>query len=483
MNNDILPEKRDNWYVRWTSSPMNLILLTVAWVVFLFAISPLAGIPWGQLGDFDFRTLMYYHAIMLPLVGLLICLVCVTMGLGGDVKRLLQYSLIPAIILNGVGSMFIYSVNDLVPLWMQIVGFFVLDEMAVALIYGLFVLPRKMGVRYTRMGMGYYVVTTSVCSSFIAALLGHIGGVGVDWGLGVIPGITGYLTSIGVSSTDFTANVIVSHSHEMLPAVMGGIAALTMTYFGYETSKGFRHWLASIALWIMEAGVLSMTFVYLYSAITNWAVPAIFTSADGANGLAFDDLLTGIVGIGALVGLVAILFIPTERALVTRPTLNAKDPLRVAMLMSWIVAFISVLGIGYPIEFNEVFYQGAGIQNDLAFTRTHLMLGFFVMPIMAGILLALDLVYRRTNTSSYPTYVAPVAVIGMALTLAGQYIWVDSLSSLVFFIGFGVLVFDLLLVGVYMYQMLKAQAHFDWEKDVKREPARNQLTNGRKPAH
>ncbi len=478
-----------NWYTLWTSSATNLILLASAWIVLLFALSPLLGIPWASLGDFNFRTLMYYHAIMLPLVGILICIVSLLMNVGGDVKRLLQYSLIPAIVLAGIGSLFIYSISDTVPLWMQIFGFLVLDEMAASLIYGLLVMPRAQGIPYTKMGIGYIVVTTSVISAFLAAIVGHAAGVGVDWGFGWLPLVPGYISGLGVTGSDFTANLIGSHSHEMLPAVMGGIAALTMIYFGYKTAEGFRHWLADIGLWIMEIGVLAMSAAYIYSAVTDWSIPVMFASGPGGvNGLALDDILTGFVGGGALIGLVAIAFIPAERHEAKNKVLSARDPLRISMLLSWVVAFIAIAGIGYPIEFNETYFGGGvpppngavGYLHDLAFIRSHLLLGFFLMPITAGILLAVDVVYRKASTAGYPHYVPPFAIVGMMLALIGEYIWVEYLNSIIFFVGFGILIFALFLAALYLYTV-RHQSDLPWEHGTVNAPA--QKVEGRLDPH
>ena len=450
------------WYDNLTNSAINLIFIAVSWIAILFIISPVAGIPWADFDTTNTREIMYYHAMVLPLIGILILLVCCIMEIQGHVNTLLRYSLIPVIILNGVGGMFIYSLNDVIPLWTQILGFLVLDEMGVALIYGLAVLPRKNGVGYKNMHFGYWVVFSSVVSAFIAAaFLGHVAGMTLDWGsdwFWIIPGLGSYLNGQGLDTATFLSNLVGSHSHEIVPAVMGGTVSLAMIQFGYADTKGIKHGIALLGLAIMEIGIILMTIIYIIGGVTNYVIPAIFTSPDGVNGLALDDALTALIGIGAMVGIVALAPIRMTKSNTDKSLLLVRDPLRLTVLLSWICAFIAVGVFGIYIEFNESFYGAGdpttlapGVQADLAFSRAHLMLGFFMMPILAGALLALDIVYRKNPTMQYPKYVAPLGITGMVISLVGDVIWIDYLSYWIFFIGYGILVLTLIAIAYYLH--------------------------------
>ncbi len=424
--------------------------MAVAWTAILLAVSPLFGVDWTKTGNFDFRTTMYYHAIMLPLTGILILLVCLIMRVGGHVNTLLRYSLAPAIALCGVGSLFIRNINDLAPLWMQIIGFFVLDEMAIALLWGLIRLPKARKTKFTKMDISYWVILTTVTSAFIAALIGHGAGVGIDWGFNSFPGIPGYINSTGLDQPTFTANLMGSHSHEILPAVMGGIVALTLVQFGCCDLKGPRRWFTALGMGVMEIGVLTMTVVYVVSAVTSWGPPAWFASANGTNFIASDDILTGLIGVGAIVALVAMMTAPVEgRGKKTIPLI--RDPLRLSLMMTWVYTLVSLAGFGYYIELNETYFHAAGLPNDEAFTRGHLMFGFFLMPVLAGALLALDLIYRRTEKAPYPQFVPPFALVGMTAMFIGDFVWIVTLNSVLFFIGFGLVVLTLALIAYYMY--------------------------------
>ena len=436
-------------YDALTSSVSTLVLMAIGWTVVLLAISPLLGVPWGRAGDFDFRTTMYYHAIMLPLVGILILIASLIMKVGGHVDTLLRYSLVPAIVLCGVGSLFIKDVSDWFPLWMQIIGFLVLDEMAIALLFGLIRMPRRTGQGFRKMNIGYWLVLTTVAAAFIAAVFGHGAGVGIDWGFSSVPGLPGYITSQGIDQSTFTDNLMGSHSHDMLPSVMGGIVGLAMVFFGYDTLKGPRRWLATLGMAVSEFGVLSMTLVFIVAGLTSWGPPTLFQN--DPNGLASDDVLMGLVGMGAVIALVGIISMPVERRGKKTVPL-AKDPLRLSVVISWLLAFVSVAVFGYFIEFSETYFSSdAGLPHDEAFTSTHLMFGFFMLPIVAGCLLAVDLIYRRTENAPYPQFVAPLALVGEAVMFLGGLVWIMALNSVLFFVGFGVLVFTLLLIAYYLY--------------------------------
>ena len=453
------------WYDKLTTSPINLLIFVVSWATILLVISPLVGIPWSQLGDFNFRTLMYYHAIMLPTVGVLICLVSLVMNIGGEVSKLLRYSLIPAIVLAGLGSFFIFSITDTIPVWMQIVGMLVLDEMAIALIWGLMMLPRKLGMAYRAMNLSYWAITLFVILAFLAALFGHASGVGVDWGWGWIPGILTYLASQGLTGSSFTANLVTSHSHEMLPSVMGGTVVLTMVWFGYDKKlKGGYKMAADIGLAIMIFGGLIYTILYVWSGLTGWPIPTILTGGPGGvNGLALDDLSTGFVALGSLIAIAPLATIGIE-GIGASIRSSIRDPLRISIFLSWILAIISIAGVGYPIEFNEVFYgagvpPAAGYLNDLAFTRAHLLSGFFIFVILAAFLLALDIFYRKSGFKLNLTLAPALAIAGMLITVTGEVIWVITMNMIIFFVGWSICILSIASIAYYLFALRRSAAN------------------------
>ena len=459
-----LAEQRASWWARYdrtVQSPAVLAAIGLGWMALLLVLSPVFGVHWQHLGDVGWRTLMYMHGIFLPLVAVLGLLVAVVLEVPGHIRTLLAWSLPPAIALNGLGS--IFNVNPppheiAVALWAQIVGFFVLDEIAVALIIGLAMLPRARGKTWWGMGPAFWALVICVASAFVAAIVGHVAGGGISWGKGfyaLFPGWLHDIHGIGFKHvSDYVGNLAVAHSHEMLPAVMGGIVALTALVFRYQEqpSARARH-VVDAGLVVVVVGELLTAWVYLYSAIGNYAIPTLFASGTGGmNGLAMDDAITGVVALGSLIVLVGLLAMGWQNP-AGRWVANAVDPLRGPVLATWVVAVISIAGVGYPIEFHETYYGfgtkgtppkgGPGWIHDLAFTRSHLLLGFFLMPVVATSFLAVAYFQGRLGRAAGVAHgrIALLAYAGMALGLAGQILWVvTGTQSWLYFIGFALTV-------------------------------------------
>jgi hypothetical protein len=107
------------------------------------------------------------------------------------------------------------------------------------------------------------------------------------------------------------------------------------------------------------------------------------------NGLALDDSQTGIVGWGALLAIIGLYYLLSSN--------RTQRLVQMAELLTWIATMAVMIGVGYTMEFNEAYYGfgspgtpptgGPGYLYDMAFTNGHLLFAFFMMPLMAGILL------------------------------------------------------------------------------------------------
>ncbi len=462
-------------YHKAVESPLFLVTFGVGWVALLLVLSPLFGITWAHLGDMHWRTLMYMHGIFLPLVAILAVLVGAIMEVPGHVRNLLAWSMIPAVVLNGLGSIFNFHQpphGSEIALWAQVVGFFVLDEIAIALIVGLAMLPRARGKGWFAMGVSFWAVLLSVCSAFAAAVVGHVAGGGISWGsafYSIVPGWIAAIHGIGFKHIHgYVGNLAVAHSHEMLPAVMGGIVALAAVAFRYPQQHGALRRLVDLGLAVVCVGQLLTAWVYLYSAIANYNIPILFAAGPGGvNGLAMDDALTGVVALGSIIVLIGLAGMGWDGP-AGRRVGSWLDPLRGPLLFSWVVAVASIAGFGYPIEFHETYYGagtpgvppagGPGWRQDLAFTRAHLLLGFFLMPVLATVLLSL--VYWREQgnlQAQHPlrvTWIPWLAYGGMALCLVGQGLWVATgTQSWLYFLGWGLTVLAVAAVALAQAQL------------------------------
>jgi hypothetical protein len=137
----------------------------------------------------------------------------------------------------------------------------------------------------------------------IAAVMGHLAGWILEFG--DHPAILGrYAHFAGVPFATFRDNLIGSHSHEMAVASMALILAAAVYRFGYRDAAGVSRALSRTGMAMVAVGVVTMTAAYVAMAATSWAVPTLFQSANGTNGVAGDDILTGVLVMGG--GLLAV---------------------------------------------------------------------------------------------------------------------------------------------------------------------------------
>jgi hypothetical protein len=422
---------------------------SIAWAIGSFALAPLVNYFTPFLNssysnqwtpDIYWRLVLYWHgAIFIPWVTVLAVLVSTRFHLDqmtGIAGRLVRESVfiggffaVPIAAVAGI-----FDVYDTylfgIPLWTQIFAFLIGDEMAIALILAMAVYPRVSGTGYRTAGMPYYTVFTGVFGALAAAMMGHVGG-WITW-FGPSPGVfnqyinstmypvLGYSNSTSVIA--FTQDVVGSHSHLMLIALMTGVVALVAVFFGYygnwsKTSKR----LANFGFAWMVVSLLGALWIYVVSGVGNYQIPSFFVN--GVNGVAGDDLTTGMVGLGAVFVLAGL--VTHARGTMTadgRPLF--RDPLFLTVLISWITIYLVIPVTGFYINFNESFYQSAGINFDLVFTRFHQDFGFFVLPSLVTLVLALESFGISFRARRYLGYLMITGVLfgfvfGEAYALAG----------------------------------------------------------------
>jgi len=382
----------------------------LVYLLLLLGVSPFFA-SWFPLGDFSLNTAEWYHAAMIPFALFLMIVAASVMGLGRRVRLLLDASAYPVMAVTALGLAFMSG-----PLGTASEGIRDAWVFALALLFDLALVlyPLKHRDRFRNIYGAYSLLVLASLSATLAGLYGLILAQGMFVGFSAVPQLQGYVTSLGINDTTFEANLVTSHSHEMLPAVMGGIVALTALAVGYEGLEGRRRDLVNAGMLLSCLGIVTMSYLYLVSGLGTYSIPTLFPSGPGGmNGLALDDSQTGLVGWGALVSLIGLW------------SLLRKSSLRVASAMTWVFAMLSLVGVGYYIEFNESYYGfgspgvppagGPGYLHDDAFMSGHLMFPFFILPLMAGILLYLDgyvpAGWRRTVTA--------VSLVGMTLGLLG----------------------------------------------------------------
>lgn len=397
------------------SPEKRVIVGMLVWLGLLALGSSLVATPFetetSAGANIIYPHVMYLHGLLIGMVGLLSLIAMDIFGSGhrGTSYQLVLWGTLGATVLSGLGGIFDRSVTDTFPLWVQIFSFFSLDEILISLSISLFYRAAETRIAAT------WLAALSALSMLIAAIMGHIAGWMLEFGDWPKSIIGGYATLAGISWQDWMANLIGSHSHEMVTAVLAFLIALTVAAFGLQR-KG--SWLTRFGLWLTALGVIGMTLVYVVAGFSVAQPPTLF--AHGANGLAGDDLVTGVgVMFGGLVALVGL----------------ALERLEERMLRWFAVAvsamiFVTVVAFGYYIEFHENLY-GAGAPHaaravaDAVFTWWHQDFAFFLLPSVLGILLAM----QRLRAAEHLRRLAGWSlVLGAAVAFVGGllYIFVDQ---------------------------------------------------------
>ena len=178
----------------------------------------------------------------------------------------------------------------------------------------------------------------------IAAVMGHMAGWILEYG--DHPAVLGhYAHFIGVPFATFRDNLIGSHSHEMAVASMALVLAAAVYRFGYREATGLTRALSRTGMALTAVGIVAMTAVYVAMAATSWVVPTLFQSANGTNGVAGDDILTGVLVMGG--GLLALAHRPGvrwHRPCKPRDEVHAPDSGRRVRLVSKVASFAWVRG-------------------------------------------------------------------------------------------------------------------------------------------
>jgi len=403
----------------WLSDKFNAASLLV-YMLLVLAASVLFA-DWFPLGDFSFGTVEWYHAVMIPFTLLLMIVAASVVGLGQKVRGALNLSTYPVMAVTALALPLMST-----PTGEAIEGIRDAWVMLLAVVFDLALLlyPFRQREKFKRTFGAYLLLLFASVSATLAGLYGIIAADGMFVGFSGVPFLQSYVNSLGIGASAFISDLVTSHSHEMLPAVMGGIVALTALMLHYEELPPAKRRLVNLGMLVSLFGVVSMTYLYFISGLGTYSIPTIAPFGPGGmNGLALDDSQTGIVGWGALISLVGLW-----------PFVK-KDKVRIASVLTWLFAMLALIGIGYYIEFNESYYGfgsagtppngGPGYLHDDAFMSGHLMLPFFFLPILAAACIYLD--SQLEEGSAVRKLIYYLALSGMIIGLAGLAIFMLTL--------------------------------------------------------
>ncbi len=449
---------------------------TLAIVAVMGGLYFILGFPPG----FDtYYEIMYFHAIGIGIAALASYLII-------DVFRLeriepaidfpISYRAFWAVVLAALGGL-VYlspSISNALPdigLLLFILAFVLIGDVGGALFIELVLLPRKLaGVyveesvnlfdyvgrlvpvsgadrrSYRAMNAGYWLALVSVGAAFLAGIAGFVN----LWLRIAGPSIfSGWMNWLGLDSAGFQGATLDPHSHLMALAIMAGIVAAAAVSFGaLSQSSRLRRTLVRAGLWIAIVGVIGTAAIMMAIAFLNFAPPTLFANGqDGVNGMAGDDAMMSVIGIGAMVVVVALLL--------DRQTW--RDGIRLLVLGTWVAAMVLNVVEGFWIEFHEDQFQNAASANDAVFSVAQPMTGIFLLT---GLSLLLLLVDHYGIAGRARQIVAAVAGLGLLGAFLGTTLWTfadpsNNGASFAIYVGGTALVYAVMVLGALAMRLVR----------------------------
>jgi len=280
---------------------------------------------------------------------------------------------------------------------------------------------------FRQMDSAYWLTFVTVISTFVAGIIGFV----VFWlnyfviDIGVSPTIfNGYLAWMGGASA-MLGYTVGAHSHAIVMALILGVVAVVAKRFSVLSLAGWKRTMAKVGLWVSITGVLAFTVVFFLEAFTTvfpgGAPDLIFASNPGGpfqlysstalNGWAGDDSTMLWASIGAMIVLVP-LFYTNVRG---RPAW--RDPVRSAILLTWIFSFIATPIQGFYIEQNEATLKG--MPPDVVFGA----LQYFALIGITLVCMSLLAVDFYTDRKEARSPMAAFAILSVLLATVGAYIY------------------------------------------------------------
>ncbi len=431
---EIRPFSRVPWLTH-----RRILFFVIGWLVAfslgsIFVSNPFQSEPSASAALATWHV-MYLHGLLIGVAGLLALLVCGVLCLRSTHTRVwIAGGVIVATLAAGIGGVFDRRIPGTeVAMWTQIIGFFALDEILIVLLVGMWSEWRLRSALSRT--LPFLAAALGVASMLVAAVMGHLAGWILEFG--DRPGIIGsYARARGLKLDDFTANLTGSHSHDMVVAVMAVAAGLAVQQFGYSALSGGPKALARMGLSLVAVGVVVMTVMYVRMGFTAWSPPTLFQSAGGTNGVAGDDIVTGVfVMFGGLLALAG--------AMVR----NVRRPVRLAAAWSWLMSFAVVVVTGYWIELHETYFgagdKAPGAAHDAVFTWAHQDIGLFLLPTVVLLMLVVD---RFLAGRQVQKAIGWAAVAGSTVLFLGVLVYTFA-DAAVHGPAYGLSTLGLLLVG------------------------------------
>ncbi len=363
------------------------VAILSAWSGMMFVLYASVGVKLFHTGDFNFRTAMAYHGILIPAWMLLMLAYSQHIKLTSRIKTLLGIGSVSAGILTGLGAGLLYTQGFSIGIGVQIAG------MVIAEITALTILIKSVQFHFTASEnstnkLAWWTVTIALSGLSLATPLGHLAGAAKDLG-DKFPLFAIHQAILKLAPDTIISGYVGSHSHQILAAFLAAAFALPLMQKSLN-KLNIASIIGKCGLVIISVATVAQVVLYQYCAWFGWEPPDLF--ANGPNGLPLDDFVLVMLGLGML------LLIPDLIAKSTKPLASADYTrvIRISVAMLLLAYMIAVVALGLYIEFHEQYFGHAeggapGVPNDLAYIRAHLLFGFMIIPILLGTLLNCNL--------------------------------------------------------------------------------------------
>lgn len=365
---------------------------------------------------------MFFHSIAIGITALIVYFIIMAFDLDKyepNIDFPIAYRALIATILGAIAAAFYLSpvfnaattpITDII----MFIALLFLADVGGALIVELYLLPAKLSKRYNpynnimgmfpkmkelpkwsdfrKMDSAYWLVLTATIVTFIAGIMGFIA-------LWINPFhvfiaapsfLNGYEAWLGGAAA-FFADLIGSHSHVIGISVIVGVVAVVAKRFNVLGLRGLKRSVAKFGMWISIIGLIIMTIMFLFEAFGGFAPPLLFASNPGgkislvsftaANGMAADDTTMLLASLGAMIMIIPLMLTKMNG----KPAW--KDPIRMSILATWIIAYIATPLEGFYIEFHEAVLSGAPV--DVVFGNLQYF-ALFAITMVALAFIAVD---------------------------------------------------------------------------------------------
>jgi len=384
----------------------------MVWAGFLLLIDGITGVQWFHPGDFSYSTAMAYHGQLIPVWMLLLLAFSDGIQDSYPQQKTVMAGVLLSSVLTGTAALFIHQKGISFPVVVLVMGLVTAEVTALFILYitlrFYLISSRKETINRT----SWLAVFIALAGMSLATPAGHLSGALQDMGNLFPHWISRFQTD------DLTD----AHSHQMLASLLAVAFALPFLKKSPEKRKGMLL-LQNAGLILIIGATITQVVIYQTSAWAGWEPPILFSHQP--NGIPLDDAVLSVLGLGML------MLLPALWMKVKRAYLPDKNRLVVNRMLAVILAayLLTVVVLGIYIEFHERFFgqatgQAPGVQNDLAFIRSHILFGFMMIPIISGVLLHAHRFY-------IPNKILFV-VSGLLVTFsgaAGVFLWTWDLNS------------------------------------------------------